>query len=67
VERMSQRHANKPGIKWIVGDVRDMKEIGDVTVDVAFDKATLDAMISGSPWNPPDIVKENIKLYIDEV
>lgn len=56
------------GIKWVMGDVRDMKEqIPDTSVDVAFDKGTLDAMISGSPWDPPDIVVENTTRYINEV
>jgi len=67
VQRMSQTHADKPGLEWIVGDVRDMQQITDGTIDIAFDKGTLDSMISGSPWDPPDIVKENTKRYIDEV
>jgi hypothetical protein len=36
-----------------------MKEIEDGSIDVAFDKGTLDAMICGSPWSPPDEVLEN--------
>lgn len=31
------------------------------------DKGTLDAMLHGSLWDPEDDVKENTKLYIDEV
>ena len=35
--------------------------------DVAIDKGTLDAMISGSLWDPPEQVRRNTGLYIDEV
>ena len=66
-DKMAQLHADKE-IHWVVGDVRDMKQhVPDASVDVAFDKGTLDAMISGSPWDPPDFVLENTKRYIDEV
>ena len=48
-------------------DVRAMADIADKSVDVAFDKATLDAMIHGSPWNPPDKVKSDTGAYLREV
>ncbi|KAF2500169.1 S-adenosyl-L-methionine-dependent methyltransferase [Lophium mytilinum] len=67
IQLMSQRHADKPKLKWAVGDVQDMPQILTGAVDVAFDKGTLDAMISGSLWDPPDPVKTMIKRYIDEV
>ena len=44
-----------------------MTEIEDKSVDVAFDKGTLDAMIYGSPWSPPEKVMENSGKYINEV
>lgn len=44
-----------------------MTSIDDSSIDVAIDKGTLDAMISGSLWDPPDVVKTNTGLYIDEV
>jgi hypothetical protein len=44
-----------------------MKAIDAKSVDVAFDKGTLDAMIHGSPWSPPDEVLENSGRYINEV
>jgi EEF1A lysine methyltransferase 4 len=37
------------------------------SIDVAFDKGTLDAMIHGSPWSPPDDVKDNSGRYLQEV
>ncbi len=55
------------GIEWRCLDVRDMTGIADRSVDVAFDKGTLDAMIHGSPWSPPDEVKENTSRYLKEV
>lgn len=65
---MAAQHADKDGIQWVHGDVRDMKsQIPDDSVDVAFDKGTLDAMISGSPWDPPKVVRENVGRYLDEV
>jgi hypothetical protein len=67
VEAMKSRHADKPQVEWQVGDVRDMKALGTKSVDVAFDKGTLDAMIHGSPWSPPDEVLENSGKYINEV
>ena len=51
---MRARHAEEKGIEWRWADVRDMKEVASDSVDVAFDKGTLDAMIHGSPWSPPD-------------
>jgi hypothetical protein len=63
---MQERYASDEGIEWKHADVRELpKETGGV--DVAFDKGTLDAMIFGSPWSPPDVVKENTKKYMDEV
>jgi hypothetical protein len=67
VEAMKARHVDKPQVEWQVGDVRDMKAIDAKSVDVAFDKGTLDAMIHGSPWSPPDEVLENSGRYINEV
>lgn len=64
---MTQRHQQFPGIEWRLLDVRDMEGIADESVDVAFEKSMLDVMIYGSPWNPPDEVKENAKRYMKEV
>ncbi|KAK0256190.1 hypothetical protein LTR91_003675 [Friedmanniomyces endolithicus] len=55
------------GITWMQADVRDMPAITSDSIDVAFDKGTLDAMIYGSPWNPPDEVKQNASRYMIEV
>ncbi|KAI1373170.1 S-adenosyl-L-methionine-dependent methyltransferase [Hypoxylon crocopeplum] len=67
VDLMSQRHSSMEGIEWKFADVRDMHEITEKSIDVAFDKGTLDAMIHGSPWNPLDDVKNNTSRYIREV
>lgn len=42
-------------------------EIEAKSIDVAFDKGTLDAMIHGSPWSPPEEVLENTGKYMNEV
>jgi hypothetical protein len=60
---MKSRH---PDLEWRVMDVRKM-ELPDATFDVAIDKATLDAMLYGSLWDPIDSVKTNIRAYADEV
>lgn len=64
---MSKRHAELGGIEWKQADVRNMPDIPDASIDVAFDKGTMDAMIHGSPWSPPDDVTENTGKYLDEV
>ncbi|KAH8692482.1 S-adenosyl-L-methionine-dependent methyltransferase [Phaeosphaeriaceae sp. PMI808] len=67
VDLMKSRHASEPEVEWIVGDLRNMAEIKTNSIDVAFDKSTLDAMIYGSPWNPPEEVLKNTGEYINEV
>lgn len=65
---MAARHsADEASISWRVADVRHMTDIVDAAFDVAIDKGTLDAMISGSLWDPPEEVRTNTRLYIDEV
>ncbi|KIX96537.1 uncharacterized protein Z520_07803 [Fonsecaea multimorphosa CBS 102226] len=68
VDIMSKRHQDVGGITWKHADVRQMDEVlPSESVDVAFDKGTLDAMIYGSPWDPPDEVLDNTGRYIREV
>jgi len=64
---MSKRHADTEGITWKQADVRQMDEIQSESIDVAFDKGTLDAMIHGSPWSPPDEVLDDTSRYVREV
>jgi len=64
---MRSRHAEEKGIEWRWADVRDMKDVASDSVDVAFDKGTLDAMIHGSPWSPPDQVLSDTSRYMREV
>ncbi|KAI1400931.1 S-adenosyl-L-methionine-dependent methyltransferase [Hypoxylon fuscum] len=67
VELMSKRHADIKGIEWKCMDVRHMDGISSQSVDIAFDKGTLDAMIHGSPWSPPPEVVQNTSQYMREV
>ncbi|KAG8668148.1 hypothetical protein FPOAC1_007521 [Fusarium poae] len=67
VDMMTDRHKDIAGIEWQRVDVRDMPTVDTGSIDVAFDKGTLDAMIYGSPWSPPDEVKENTSRYLKEV
>lgn len=55
------------GVQWAWADIRDMPQHSDNSIDVAFDKGTMDAMIHGSPWSPPDDVKDNTSRYLTEV
>lgn len=67
VQAMSHKHESIGGITWKHADVRQMDQIPSESIDVAFDKGTLDAMIYGSPWDPPDEVRDNISRYMREV
>ncbi|KAH7035970.1 uncharacterized protein B0I36DRAFT_319463 [Microdochium trichocladiopsis] len=71
VETMAKRHADlgllDTAIRWQQMDVRAMASLGDGSVDVAFDKGTLDAMIHGSPWSPPQDTLDNTSAYLREV
>ncbi|KAI1045378.1 hypothetical protein LB505_014198 [Fusarium chuoi] len=67
VDMMTKRHKEIAGIEWSMVDARDMPSIATGSIDVAFDKGTLDAMIYGSPWSPPDEVRENTSKYMKEV
>ncbi|KAK3377013.1 S-adenosyl-L-methionine-dependent methyltransferase [Lasiosphaeria ovina] len=68
VELMTRTHAATPGIEWRLMDVRDMQGVDDASVDVAFDKGTLEAMIHGGRWSPPpQDVRDNTAAYLREV
>lgn len=67
VDLMKSRHEAEKGVVFQVGDVRDMKDVETASIDVAFDKGTLDAMIFGSPWSPPEETLENSGRYMKEV
>ena len=67
VDSMSKRHSNIEGITWKHADVRCLTDIPTASIDIAFDKGTLDAMIYGSPWDPPKEVLDNTSSYIREV
>jgi hypothetical protein len=67
IELMKHRYGDSKGIEWMFADVRDMPNVPSSSIDVAFDKGTLDAMVHGSPWNPPDLVLENTSKYLSEV
>lgn len=67
VQAMSLKHESLGAITWKHADIRHMDQIPSESIDVAFDKATLDAMIYGSPWNPPNEVLDNVGRYIREV
>ncbi|KAK3298654.1 S-adenosyl-L-methionine-dependent methyltransferase [Chaetomium fimeti] len=67
VEMMTERHRDVSGIEWRRMDVRNMAEVADKSIGVAFDKGTLDAMIHGSPWSPPPDVRDNTSRYLAEV
>ena len=51
---------------WQVMDVRDL-HFDNGSVDIAIDKGTLDAMLHGSLWDPPDDVRDSVRRYVDEV
>jgi len=65
IESMRSKYAALE-TQWEVMDVRDLK-MHDGSIDVAIDKGTLDAMIHGSLWDPPEDVRSNVGQYVDEV
>lgn len=65
IDAMKSKYAQLD-TRWVVMDVRSL-EIPSASIDVAVDKATLDAFIHGSLWDPPDDVRENVGKYVDEV
>ncbi|KAI0102997.1 S-adenosyl-L-methionine-dependent methyltransferase [Nemania sp. FL0031] len=67
IKIMTQRHAEINGIEWQQMDIRQMDKIPSQSIDVAFDKATLDSMIHGSPWTPPPDVLDNTGRYMREL
>ncbi|KAI1827052.1 S-adenosyl-L-methionine-dependent methyltransferase [Xylaria intraflava] len=67
IKMMTHRHADIKGIEWKQMDIRQMDEIPSQSIDVAFDKGTLDAMIHGSPWTPPPDVVDNTGRYMREL
>ncbi|KAM0786062.1 hypothetical protein ACM66B_006873 [Microbotryomycetes sp. NB124-2] len=68
IDKMKQRHADKPEMTWIVGDVRKLPFESE-SVDVCIDKGTMDAMMTsgGDPWNPPDEIVQACRAEVDEV
>lgn len=63
IENMRTEH---PEIDWRVMDIRNL-EFGNDSFDICIDKATLDAMLYGSLWDPVDEVRDNVGKYVDEV
>lgn len=64
---MSRRHNEIAGINWQQVDVRKMDQIPSQSIDVAFEKGTLDVWIYGDPWDPPVDVLDNTARYVREV
>ncbi|KAK4991673.1 hypothetical protein LTR50_001681 [Elasticomyces elasticus] len=63
INNMRMKHAD---MDWRVMDVRHT-EFDAESIDVAIDRATLDALLYGSLWDPEDEVRANVKAYVDEV
>ncbi|KAL9044170.1 MAG: hypothetical protein Q9214_002672 [Letrouitia sp. 1 TL-2023] len=58
--------AKHPELDWQVDDVRHL-QVDSSSIDIAIDKGTLDTMLHGSPWSPPEEVQKNVSQYVDEV
>lgn len=67
VRDLKKRREGEEGDVVEEGGVLEEDGSGDGEVDVAFDKGTMDAMIWGSPWSPPEEVLENTGRYVREV
>lgn len=64
---MSTRFTEQKGNEWTVLDVRDMKFFNNGDFDVAVDKFTHDAMITGSLWDSLENVTRDVRGSIIEV
>lgn len=51
------------GVAWQTMDIRSLA-FPDATFDVCIDKATLDAMLYGSLWDPEPEVRANIAACV---
>jgi len=68
VERMwSRRVAKELGIEWNCLNMRNLSEIPSQSVDVAFDKGTMDNMINDSSKDPLIDMEGNISQYLREI
>lgn len=69
VTQMTQENAGIEGVEWKFQDVCQMDDIPSKTIDVAFDKGTLDAMVDGltSLLSPTDEVLDLTGRYMREV
>ncbi|KAF2769688.1 S-adenosyl-L-methionine-dependent methyltransferase [Teratosphaeria nubilosa] len=63
ITHMSHQH---PSITWLTMDIRHLSFPAS-TFDICIDKATLDAMLYGSLWDPEPEVAAHVKAYVDEV
>jgi len=68
IDQMQRRHSTlRPEMEWVVADVRELPfDAG--TFDVAFDKGTMDAMMTakGDVWDPPERVERNCNREVDD-
>ncbi len=55
-----------PDLDWRVDDIRHL-QLENLSFDVAIDKSTMDSMFYGSPWDPPEKVRDNVEKYVSEV
>ncbi|OTA01900.1 hypothetical protein A9Z42_0022440 [Trichoderma parareesei] len=55
------------GMEYIFMNAFTMDKVSDKSVDVAFDKGMMDALIHGDPWNPPKDVRENTRKYQEQL
>ena len=61
---MAAQYKSIESVDWQIMDVRDMTGFANGAFDIAIDKGTLDAMISGSLWDPPpEIRKKHIRVH----
>ncbi|KAF2842610.1 hypothetical protein M501DRAFT_1005393 [Patellaria atrata CBS 101060] len=67
IKSMAECYMQNRGIEWKVADVRSMMEFANDEFDVAIDKGTLDSMLHGSLWDPPEDVRRDTGSYLDQV
>ncbi|KAI9478403.1 MAG: S-adenosyl-L-methionine-dependent methyltransferase [Benjaminiella poitrasii] len=68
IENMKIRCADKPEMKWLEMDIRDLK-FDNESFDAIIDKGTMDALMCdrGDVWDPSEELINDVKGEVDEV
>ncbi|KAH6996497.1 hypothetical protein BKA56DRAFT_609739 [Ilyonectria sp. MPI-CAGE-AT-0026] len=61
---ITERHDELGGSGRKLTDVRSMVDLADKSINLGLSKGTIDAMMYGTPWSPPDEVEDSTSRYM---